>query len=62
MTVIMDLEKEFQNFVDEHVKATKDLRRELYLASWNFEVSGSEEAKNIRVEKLKQKLKQNIES
>lgn len=47
----MDLEKEFQNFIDEHVKATKDLRRELYLASWNFEVTGSEEAKNIRVEK-----------
>lgn len=44
-------EKEFQEFIDEHVHLTKDLRRELYIASWEFEVTGKEEWKDKRVEK-----------
>lgn len=44
-------EQEFQNFIDEHVSLTKDLRRDLYIYSWNFEVTGKEEWKDVRVEK-----------
>jgi peptidyl-dipeptidase A len=45
------MEKEFKEFLDEHLKLTKGLRKDLYLASWNFEITGKEEWKNIRVEK-----------
>lgn len=45
------MEAEFREFIDEHLRLTKDLRRELYLASWNFEVTGSEESKNEKVDK-----------
>ncbi len=45
------MEKEFKEFLDEHLKLTKDLRKDLYLASWNFEITGKEEWKNVRVDK-----------
>ncbi|RYY00133.1 hypothetical protein EON78_01870, partial [bacterium] len=44
-------EQQFQEFIDEHVGLTKDLRRDLYIYSWNFEVTGKEEWKDVRVEK-----------
>lgn len=45
------MENEFKEFLAEHLRLTKDLRKELHLASWNFEVTGKEEWKKQRVDK-----------
>lgn len=45
------VELELSAFIENHVKETKDLRKALYLASWDFETTGSEESKNLRVDK-----------
>ncbi|MFN8673274.1 MAG: M2 family metallopeptidase [Candidatus Sericytochromatia bacterium] len=45
------VEKELQEFIDKHVSDTQQLRKELYHASWDFEVTGTEESKNRRMDK-----------
>ena len=46
-----NIEKELAIFIDNHTNDTKQLRKDLYIASWDFETTGTEESKNRRIEK-----------